>query len=107
MEAMKQVEEIILNRITQIRLQKGVSEKQLSRDIGRSASYLSAMNQNKSMPSLHSIIAICDYFHITLSEFFDFESNKYPVDISEITEKIKQLNITQIKILSELIDSMI
>lgn len=104
---MMQIEEIILDRITQIRMQKGVSEKQLSREIGRSASYLSAMNQNKSMPSLHSIIAICDYFHITLSDFFDFESNKYPEYISEIIAKIKQLNKSQIKVLSELIDTMI
>jgi len=104
---MRQIEEIILDRITQIRMQNGISEKQLSREIGRSASYLSAMNQNKSMPSLHSIIAICEYFHITLSEFFDFESNKYPEYISEIIQKVKQLNKSQIKILSELLDSMI
>lgn len=40
---MKQIEEIILDRITQLRIQKNVSEKQLSREIGRSTSYLSAM----------------------------------------------------------------
>lgn len=104
---MKPIEEIILDRITDLRIQKGVSEKQLSRDIGRSPSYLSAMNQNKSMPSLHSIIAICKYFNITLSEFFDFDSNKYPEYINEIIQKVMQLDITQIKTLSDLLDSMI
>lgn len=104
---MKQIEEIILDRITQLRIQKDVSEKQLSREIGRSTSYLSAMNQNKSMPSLHSIIAICKYFNITLSEFFDFDSNKYPEYINEIIQKVKKLDMAQIKTLSDLLDSMI
>ena len=54
MDKMK-VTAFVLQRISELRLQKGVSEKQMSREIGRSASYLSAMINNKSLPSLATL----------------------------------------------------
>lgn len=103
---MRKIEEQILNRITQLRIQNGVSEKQLSRAIGRSPSYLSAMNNNQSMPSLRSIVAICDYFNITLYDFFSFDQNQYPGIINDLCKQAKTLNQEQIEILIKLIKSI-
>ena len=98
--------EKILNRITQLRIQKDISEKQMSRDIGRSASYLSAMQKNKSMPSLISLVAICSYLEVSLSEFFDFEDNTYPIRINQIKDELLTLDDEELDIILQLTKSM-
>lgn len=98
--------EKILNRITQLRIQKDISEKQMSRDIGRSASYLSAMQKNKSMPSMLSLVAICSYLEVSLSEFFDFEDNPYPIKINQIKEELLALDDEELDVILQLIQTM-
>lgn len=89
---MEDMEEKILERITQLRLQKDISEKKISRDIGKTSAYLSSMNKNKSMPSLRTLITICEYLGVSLSEFFDFLDNPYPIKINEIKNELLQFS---------------
>lgn len=63
--------EFVRERITQLRLQKGVSEYQMSYDLGRSRSYIQNFSAGKSLPSMADFLQICDYFGITPSQFFD------------------------------------
>ena len=64
-------EKFVRDRITQLRLQKGVSEYQMSYDLGHSRGYIYNISSGKSLPPLKELFAICDYFGITPSEFFD------------------------------------
>lgn len=64
-------EDFARNRITQLRLQKGGSEYQMSYDLGHSRGYIYNISSGKSLPPLSELFAICDYFGITLAEFFD------------------------------------
>lgn len=98
--------EKILDRITQLRIQKDISEKQMSRDIGKSASYLSAMQKNKSMPSMISLAVICSYLDVSLSEFFDFEDNPYPIKINQIKEELLTLDDEELDVILHLTKSM-
>jgi transcriptional regulator with XRE-family HTH domain len=66
-------EEYIRERITQLRLQKGVSEYQMSYDLGHSRGYIYNISSGKALPPLKEFFAICDYFEITPMEFFDSE----------------------------------
>ncbi len=86
------MEDKILNRITQLRMQKNITEKKISRDIGKTSTYLSSMNKNKSMPSLRTLISICDYLGVSLSEFFDFTNNPYPIKINEVRNELLKLS---------------
>lgn len=52
-------------------MQKGVSEYQMSYDLGHSKSYINNITSGKSLPSLSELFSICDYFGITPSDFFD------------------------------------
>ena len=63
-------EEFIRNRITELRLRKGVSEYQMSYDLGHSRGYINNISSGKSLPSLAELFAICEYFDITPAEFF-------------------------------------
>ena len=85
------MEQFVRNRITQLRLAKGVSEYQMSYDLGHSRGYVYNISSGKSLPSMSEFFSICDYFGITPSEFFDAEQNN-PVLISKAVEELKSLN---------------
>ena len=65
----------IRNRITQLRLQKGVSEYQKSYDLGHSRGYVYYISSGKCLPPMAEFLEICKYFDITPSEFFDENTN--------------------------------
>ena len=84
-------EEFVRNRITQLRLQKGVSEYQMSYDLGHSRGYIYNISSGKSLPPLSEFFAICDYFGITPVEFFD-EKTSNPELVQKAVEGLKQLD---------------
>ena len=63
-------EKYIVDRITQLRLEKNISEYELSYALGFSKSYANMIAREKSLPSLNAFLAICDYFEITPLQFF-------------------------------------
>ena len=60
----------IRDRITQLRLQKGVSEYKMSYDLGHSRGYINNITSGKTLPSMTEFFAICDYFAISPIDFF-------------------------------------
>ena len=56
-------EEFIRNRITELRLKKGVSEYQMSMELGQNRSYIQAISSGRSMPSMKQSVS---YTHLTL-----------------------------------------
>ena len=103
---LEKLSKAILDRITQLRMQKDISEKQLSREIGKTPSYLSSMNKNKSMPSMLALKAICDDLGVSLCEFFDFENNNYPIKVNQITTELLKLDHEQLDIILTLTQNM-
>lgn len=63
--------EYVRERITQLRLQKGISEYKMSYDLGHSRGYINNISSGKTLPSMTEFFAICDYLEITPLEFFD------------------------------------
>ena len=84
-------EEFIRNRITQLRLRKGVSEYQMSYDIGHSRGYVYNISSGKVLPPMKEFLAICEYFELTPQQFFD-ESTQNPELIQKALSGMKQLN---------------
>lgn len=58
-------EDFVRERITQLRLKKGVSEYQMSYDLGHSRGYIYNISSGKALPPMREFFAICDYFDIT------------------------------------------
>ena len=104
--ALEKLEKKILDRVTQLRMQKDISEKQLSRDIGKSPSYISSMNKNQSMPSLLTLKTIWEYLDVSLSDFFDFDDNTYPVKINRIKLELLKLDDEELDIILALTHNM-
>lgn len=83
--------QFIRDRITQLRLKKGVSEYQMSYDLGHSRSYIYNISSGKSLPPMTEFLAICDYFQITPGQFFD-DSSENPSLLQSAIEKLRKLN---------------
>lgn len=85
------MEEFVRTRITQLRINKGLSEYQLSYDLGHSRGYINNITSGKSLPSMTEFFSICDYFNITPIEFFDTKHSN-PELLSKAIEEIKSLD---------------
>lgn len=83
--------DFIRNRITELRLKKGVSEYQMSYDLGHGRSYIYNISSGKSLPPMSEFLEICKYFQITPNQFFD-ESIENPALLQSAIEELKKLN---------------
>ena len=82
----------IRDRITELRLQKGVSEYKMSMDLGHSKSYIQSISSGKSLPSLSEFLYICEYFDISPKAFFDTETCDLQL-IEQPKNELKQFKI--------------
>ena len=77
-------------RLTQLRMSKGVSARDMSLSIGQSPNYIIGIEGGKNYPSMETFFYICDYFGITPKEFFDIDSTN-PSKATELMEIVKTL----------------
>lgn len=81
----------VRDRITKLRMQKGVSEYQMSYDLGHSRGYINNISSGKSLPSLAELFAICEYLDISLSDFFN-ENSANPKLTAQAIHDMEQLD---------------
>lgn len=84
-------EDFVRERITLLRLQKGVSEYRMSYDLGHSRGYINNISSGKTLPSMSEFFAICDYFSITPMEFFN-DKLQNPTLLNSALLRMEQLN---------------
>lgn len=99
------MEQFVRDRITQLRLDKGVSEYQMSYDLGHSRGYIYNISSGKSLPSMNEFFSICDYFGISPCEFFDTEQNN-PALISKVIDELKELSDDDILLMLTIINRL-
>lgn len=99
-------EKFVKDRITQLRLQKGVSEYQMSYALGHSRGYVYNISSGKALPPLREFFAICDYFEITPQQFFD-DSTQSPELIQKAVEGMKKLGEDDMLMLLGIINRML
>lgn len=75
-------ENYIRQRITELRLQKGVSEYRMSTDMGHSKGYIQHISTGRCLPSMSEFLYMCGYFGITPNQFFD-DGAENPVLLNE------------------------
>ena len=98
-------ENFVKERITQLRLKKGVSEYQMSYDLGHSRGYVYNISSGKALPPLKEFFAICDYFEITPQQFFD-DGSQNPELIQKALDGMKQLSESDMLLLLNMINRM-
>ena len=92
----------IRDRITQLRIQKGVSEYQMSYDLGHSRGYINNISSGKTLPSMSEFLSICDYFSITPSDFFN-ENISHPTLFNSVLSEMKCLKEEDLILVHQLV----
>ena len=96
----------VRERITQLRIQKGVSEYQMSYDLAHSRGYVYNISSGKSLPPMKEFFSICEYFNITPAEFFNEKTN-HPELIQKALEGLYQLEDDDILMLLGFIERLL
>ena len=89
------MEEKFAERLTQLRIQKGVSARDMSLSLGQNPGYINHIENRQTMPSMAGFFYICEYLQITPQQFFETEL-KNPMRISAIEEDLKLLSDEQL-----------
>lgn len=97
-EVINVMQEYVSKRISDLRISKGVSARDMSLSLGQNASYINRIENKKALPSLTMLTYICEYLGISLSEFFD-EGNILPGRLREVNEELRKLTPAQIDII--------
>lgn len=84
-----------IKRLVELRMEKGVSARDMSLSIGQSASYINNIESGMSYPSMTGFFYICDYLGISPKEFFDTEAAN-PTKLNELLEAAKGLSTEQL-----------
>ena len=78
-------------RLSQLRMEKGVSARDMSLSLGQSESYINKIENRRTMPSMTGFFYICEYLGITPQEFFDTK-NISPTKVAEIIQEVGKLS---------------
>lgn len=70
MERRETYEAFIRKRISELIVQRDISEHFLSLELGKSGSYIRAITSGRALPSVRELFNIMDYFNLTPMEFF-------------------------------------
>lgn len=70
---MKPEEQIIHNKLRDLRRQHDLSQEELAEALGISRQSVIALEQGKYMPSLPLVVSMCNFFNSAFEEIFDFE----------------------------------
>ncbi len=87
--------EDFVKRLTALRINKGVSARDMSLSIGQSAGYINNIENGVNLPSMTTFFYICDYLGVEPKDFFDTKSTN-PTKASELLEIVKSLNNEQL-----------
>lgn len=87
-------EDFFYKRLTELRMQKGVSAREMSLALGQNAGYINNIESGKAFPSMSGFFYICEYFQITPQEFFD-EGNTAPDEMRDLLQHARHLNRSQ------------
>lgn len=97
----------ILERINNLRNERGWSIYKLAEESGITQSTLANMFSRKTMPSISTLKQICEAFGISLSQFFDYESKDFSDEESLIISNYRKLNKQEKLIIKNLLETII
>ncbi|MBQ9885254.1 MAG: helix-turn-helix transcriptional regulator [Lachnospiraceae bacterium] len=99
-------EDAILEKIRFLMNQKGYSENRLASECGITQSTINSMFKNNNLPSLPTLLKICNGLGITMSQFFQDDSDS-PLNLSpsqlQLLNEWNNLSIENQKIILDII----
>lgn len=84
----------VADRITRLRMERNISEYQLSLDLGFSKGYIQAISSGNILPSLGSLYKICEYFEITPAQFFSGKTSDTRL-LEDLASAIREMSMEE------------
>ena len=81
-------------RLAELRMEKGVSARDMSLSLGQSESYINKIENHRTMPSMTGFFYICEYFGIEPADFFNTEFRSFQ-RTPEIMDELEKLSPKQ------------
>ena len=85
-------------RLVELRMDKGVSARDMSLSIGQNHGYINDIENGHACPTMEKFFYICDYLGITPQEFFDLETPD-PIKTKRLYQETHSLSSRQLDIL--------
>ncbi|MGN1167485.1 MAG: helix-turn-helix domain-containing protein [Lachnospiraceae bacterium] len=101
-------EEEFCKRLSELRIQKGVSARDMSLSLGQNAGYINHIENRQALPSLPVFFNICEYFDITPAEFFS-DADRPTIDyvnLTSVTSDLRSLKAEQLACIYYLIKEL-
>lgn len=89
-------EGVFCKRLADLRIQKGISAREMSLSLGLSDSYINKIENGKTLPSMEAFFDICNFLEISPRDFFD-EGYALPILIQSAVNEMHNLSEEQIK----------
>ncbi len=100
-------EEQFSKRLTQLRMEKGVSARDMSLSLGQSEAYINRIENRKMMPSMPAFLNICEYLGITPKDYFTIENGVAPSrDLLNAYTKLSNLSRERQKHVIDIINDL-
>lgn len=93
----------VAERVTQLRMKKGISEQKMSFELGHSGNYIQLISSGKMVPSLKEFFSICEFLEVSPSLFFQ-ENIENPLIKQKAIDSIENISEEDLQILLPLIE---
>ena len=98
--------DFIANRITSMRMSAGISEYKISKNIGKCNNYINKVASGSLIPTIDSLSSICEYFGITLSQFFKEEDTTLSLTAEKIIAVLPHISEEKLQSLLIIVNSL-
>lgn len=92
-------------RLAQLRMEKGVSARDMSLSLGQCESYINKIENRRTLPSMTGFFYICEYLGIEPGDFFDVGTVS-PAKSTEIVNELGKLTPTKLEHLMHVIKDL-
>ena len=92
-------------RLAKLRIEKGVSAREMSLAIGQHHGYISSIENGMNYPAMQGFFYICEYLDISPKDFFDSET-ECPKKLESLVENMKHFNQDKIELIKNIVDNM-
>ena len=82
--------DFIRNRITELRLDKGVSELAMSKALGHSRTYITQITSGRINPSLQELLFIIDYLGVSPRTFFTEANTNHSLQLQKLVDRLEK-----------------
>lgn len=99
-------EALFIRQLEKLRINKGVSQREMSLSLGQSAGYIAKLTSGHNLPRMITFFWICDYFNVHPKDFFNEEIIGNPALIDSIIKGLYKLSDEQLNYISALVKDL-